>query len=501
VARRRGKSKVSRIIASARLDMSVTQTSNTVSQVKELWESAEKDRRTAARRQDFADLEELTPDQKPTMPRKALADMTKIADTALTPNAKGIIDQFSQQMRVEGIRMKESEQNAPAWQLFTRNRLASKQVSLYKSMFAQGLAYGLVLPAVGRLDGAATAAFDLRSARRATAFYRDDFDEFPEVFLDVDRIVNSDGTAENIITFVDDAYIHRLSCPEGDIDKLAYIDNTEHAMGICPVQRFGYMDLDGNARGEVEPYLPLLQRIDQDTSDRLVLQRFSSWMMRWATGVEQPDSPEQKAALEAYLAVGDLLMNESPEAKFGQLQATPMDGHIRAREADIRDLSAVSQVPSYRMLGLADNIGAEAIAAADASLKRKMDEYKTIVGEQMESMLRLGGYAMGNSDIANDFDSRVVWGKTDAIDFQSLAQGITTLYANGEGIPMEMMWERLDGWSQQDTEEAKRLREAIKEAKQAEAMLLAAMGGGEQGGGDAANEAGGRAQAGAGQAG
>lgn len=466
-----------RIIATDALDRSAAQANSARGRVIELWEAAKQSRNTARDRQSFHDGD-LRPDEMPTVPRKAPEDIIKIQETVLTPNAKAIVDQLSQQLRVSGIRMEDSDQNSPAWSnLWMRNRMGSKQVSLHKAMFTQGLAYGIVLPARGRLDNAKTAAFQLRSAKRVSAFYRDDFDEWPEFALDYDTVTNADGEKECFLRFYDEAYVHYLSCPEGDESKMVYISNERHDMGVTPVQRFGYVDLDGNAFGEVEPYKPLLQRIDQDTSDRLVLQRFASWMIRFATGVTQPDSPEAKAAVEAWLSVGDLLMNESPDAKFGVLQASPMDGHIRSREADVKDLAAVSQVPSYRMLGLADNIGAEAIAAADASLKRKMDEYKEIVGEQYESMIRLGGYASGQPEIANDFTSRIVWAKTDAVDIASLSSSIATLFADGQGIPMEMMWERLDGWTQQDTQEAKRIRQAFLDAKQAQELLTAAVAG------------------------
>jgi len=467
--------------------------------VKEAWEEAEHERGVAETRQRWHDMD-LRDHERPTMPDKAPADLKKINETALTPNAKGIVDQLSQQLRVEGIRLADSSDNAPAWSDWMRNRMGSKQVPLVKAAFSHGLSYAAALPAQGRLDKKPTVAYRLRSALRMTAFYRDDFDEFPEFALDVDVVPNKEGPNENYIILYDEDAEHHLSCPEGQPSKLAYIDSFPHGMDLCPIQRFGYMDLDGNARGEIEPYMPLLQRIDQDTSDRLVLQRFASWVVRTIAGMKKPD-PEIEEAFAAWLSVGDFLMSESADTKFGSLPASPMDGHIRAREADIRDLAFTSQVPGYRMLGLSDNIGAEAIAAADASLKRKMDEFKAVFGEQYESLVRLGGYAYGNEEIANDFTSRIVWAKTDAVDIQTMAQAITTLYSNGEGIPMEMMWERLEGWTQQDTVEAERRRELIRQAKEMAAMLEAAVGReGAQRGNDNVNEAGAGAPAGAGAA-
>ncbi len=476
------------------MDMSVTAAKGAVGRVQELWDQAAKARAGAEFLSTWHDMPMKNPDEvpiqeRPTIPNKAPEDMRKIMETALTPNAKSLVDQFSQQVRVEDIRMADASKNAPAWDLFMRNRIGGKQVPLWKASFTHGQAYGVALPGIGRLDGKNTAAMQFQSARRGTAFFRDDFDEFPEMYLDVDVIDNEDGSRENLVRFIDDERVHRMSCPEDDPEKMSYIDNYPHRMELTPVQRFGLITLDGEASGEVAPYLSLLRRIDQDTADRLALQRFLSWLVRWGTGIKKPN-PEDEAALEAYLSMSDLLINESADAKFGILQGQSMDGHISAREADVRDLASTSQVPAYRMLGLSDNIGAEAIAAADASLKRKMDEYKSVFGEQMESFMRLGGHAAGDATIAGDYTSRVQWAVTEAIDIQSLAQAITALNADDRGIPFELLWRWVPGWTHQDSEEAKRIREVELRKRAEQALTEAAMSGGGTGGNNPSNPAG-----------
>lgn len=506
MARPRKRGMQRRLIMSGRMDISVTQSDNAVGQVKELWDEAAKQRDAAEFLQAWHDLamknsSEVRPDMKPILPGKAPRDVQQITETAITPTAKSLVDQFSQQCRVEGIRLENQANNSPAWEMFNRNRMGGKQVSLFKSQFLHGQAFGIALPAVGRLDGKKTASLDLKSARRMTAFYRDDFDEYPEFAIDVDVQHNGDGTSDNLIVFYDDTHVHRMSCPEGEPDKIEYIENMPHGMKVTPIQRFGLMNLDGEAYGEVAPYLTLLRRLDQDSADRLVLQRFLSWMVRWGTGIKKPSTPEEQEEAEYWMEHGDLLINESVDAKFGVLAGQPMDGHISARQSDMQDLAGVSQVPAYRLLGLSDNIGAEAIAAADASLKRKMDEYKSVLGEQMESFMRLGGHAAGNSAIAEDFTSRVLWAVTENIDIQSLSQAISQLNAEDRGIPFELLWRWVPGWQQSDTQEAIRIRQKLQEERQAQALLEAAMSGGGQGGNDTGNSAGRPASSGTGAAG
>src|SRR5690606_661356 len=160
-----------RLIHSDRLERSVTQANGAVGVVKSLWEPAEKMRARAEILQTWHDLamrdpEELDDGFLPTLPDKAPSDVRKVSETSITPNAKSLIDQFSQQLRIEGIRLADAAENAPAWEIFERNGMGGKQVPLWKSQFLHGQAFAVALPAVGRLDGKKTAAFQLKSARR-----------------------------------------------------------------------------------------------------------------------------------------------------------------------------------------------------------------------------------------------------------------------------------------------------------------------------------------------
>ena len=501
---RRGRGVRGRIISTDRLDMSVTTKTGAVAQVQELWEQAAAARATARYRQDWVDGD-IPLQDKPTMPEKAPHDLRKIAETGETPNALMVVNQVSQQLKVEGIRLAESSKSAPAWDIWLRNGMSGKQIPLTKAVLGQGTSYAMVTPAVGRLDGERTAAIRLRSAMRGTAFFRDDFDEWPEFYVDVTEVNNSDGTAENFVEFVDESLVHRMSCPKGEPDKLQYIDSYRHNMDITPIQRYGLVTLDGEMRGIIEPLIGLLKRIDQDTVDRLVVQRFASWVVRTISGLKRPTAATAEEliavtqAMEAWLQVGDFMSSDSPDTKFGSIPATPMDGHLKARESDIRDLASIAQVPAYRMLGLSDNIGAEAIAAADGSLQGLAGEFMTVFGEQHEGTMRLAGHAAGLSAVAQDYTSRVQWATIDNNSLQSLAQAIQMLHDDGEGIPYEMLWKKLRNWSQQDTEEALRLREADRERRETKALLEASMSGGPSGN-NGADTSGGRTPAGAGKA-
>lgn len=466
-ANRRGNG---RIIASQSLDESVTFSNGVLNQIRELWEPALQSRLRAQRLRDWHDGNIPSYDM-PIMPEKAPEDLKQIRETGITPYARMIVSTLSQETRVEGIELEHVDEpadpdapekksdasfkKAPAWELWQRNGMDGKQIPLMHASFLHGLAYATILPAVGRMDGAKTAQWYPQSALRGIAFYVNPFDEWPELYLDVKEGQNRAGRLEYTIRLIDDAYVHTAKCVDGNLAKGLYLEKSErHDMGLCPVQRYGSYDLDGRALGEVEPVLRLLRRINQDTVDRLVIQRFGAWIVRTIAGMEEPTAQAVKEQMEIWLSVGDFLSSSNENTKFGSLPATPMDGHLTARSYDIRDLAAATQIPAYRMLGLSDNIGADAIKAADKSLDLKKDEAKTVLGEQHEGAMRLMGYAMGNAEIANDFTSRVRWRVDETSSFQSLMQGLAQA-RNDLDVPPELLWPRIPNWTEADTQRAK----------------------------------------------
>ena len=216
-------------------------------------------------------------------------------------------------------------------------------------------------------------------------------------------------------------------------------------------------DLDGNVQGEVIPFIPLAKRIDQDTFDRLIVQRFGSWKIRTIAGIKQPETKAGQEELARILRVNDLLISDNPETRFGTLDHTPLDGYIAARDADIRDLAAVSQTPPHHLLGLSPNVSAEGLVEAQASLMRKVQERQHSFGESWELVMRLGAHMLGFREIAEDFNAQVRWRDTEVRSFQQVADALGKLATMVE-VPVEMLWRELPNWTQQDIERAKKLR-------------------------------------------
>lgn len=383
--------------------------------------------------------------ERPSMPRQSTREYQQLQDRAYTPWLGLVVTSVAQTLYVEGYRRARETDDAAAWGFWQVNGLDGRQMAVHRAALAHGQSFVTVLP------GDRAPVMRGVSARKMLAVYADPAeDEFPMYALRVDP--SGDKWA---LRLYDEEQVYYLSADKG-ATKVEFIESRAHGIGVCPVVRFtNQLDLDGRPSGEVSPFVPLAARIDQDTFDRLVVQRFGAWVVRYVAGMAAPETDEEKRAAAVALKVSDFLMAEDPDTKFGTLPATPLDGYIKSRDADIRDLAAVTQTPPHHLLGQMANLSAEALAAAESSLIRKVEERKHSFGESWEQTLRLAA-AVGGVDGADDFDAQVRWRDMESRSLSQVADALGKL-AQQLGVPAEMLWEKIPGWTDQDIERAKAL--------------------------------------------
>lgn len=404
----------------------------------------------------------------------------------LSPNnfAGLITTSLSQMAIVEGISRPGTTGVLPVWNTFRRNRWGSKQGAIHRGAIGQSVAYGVVLPGEDPLTGSKMSKMLGKSAEQMAAFYENDDEEWPVIAIEATKRYESKGFGAIFVGWnvkiYDDYVVHRLSC-EGDgttAEQWTYIDHIEHSMPVPPVARCAnWVDLNGRTRGEIEPVLPLLRRIDQDTFDRLINQRFGAWQVRYIAGMAKPTSTSAQAAQALKLRVEDLLVSSSPDTKFGVLPAGNLDNQIKATDADLRLLSAITQLPPHHLLGLSSNLQAEALAAATEGLQRRSYDFKVNAGEFHEQMARLCSMAEGDFVTAAAWDLRVRWKDTESGSMSQAADALGKLAAQ-LGVPFEMLWERIPGWTDDDVQRAKELVES----GSLEVLLRELVGEGEAGG-------------------
>ena len=401
----------------------------------------------------------FSPDKRPTEEYENLR--------GLSPNnfAGLIVTTLAQMAYLEGISRPGTKGILPVYETFLRNRWGSKQTAIHRGAIGQSVAYGVVIPGDDPLTGSAMSKMLGKSATAMAAFYDDDDDEWPVLAVEAQERFENKGLGAVKVGWsvkIYDAYvIHRLTC-EGDgteAKQWEYIDHVEHGMPVPPVARCANrIDLDGRTRGEIEPVLPLLRRIDQDLFDRLINQRFGAWQVRYIAGMAKPNSKSEQAAQALKLRVEDLLVSTSDKTKFGVLPAGPLAPQIEATDADLRLLSAISQLPPHHLLGLSSNLQAEALAAATEGLQRKAFDFRTNAGEFHEQMARLCAMAEGDFVTAAAWDLRVRWKDTESGSMSQAADALGKLAVQLK-VPIEMLWERIPGWTDTDVQRAKELVE------------------------------------------
>jgi hypothetical protein len=303
-----------------------------------------------------------------------------------------------------------------------------------------------------------------KSAENMAAFYDNDDDEWPVIAIEAYERFEDSGLGRAMkagwtVRIYDEYVTHRLTC-KGDgatADDWTYIDHEEHGMPVPPVARCAnWIDLDGQTRGVIEPVLPILRRIDQDTFDRLIIQRFGAWQVRYIAGMAKPTDKSEQAAQALRLRVEDLLVSTNENTKFGVLPAGSVEPQIAATDHDLRMLSAIAQMPPHHLLGLSSNLQAEALAAATEGLQRRGFDFRTNAGSFHEQMARLAAMAEGDFVTAAAWDLRVRWKDTESGSMAQAAQSLGLL-AQQLNVPVEMLWERIPGWTDDDVQRAKEL--------------------------------------------
>lgn len=391
------------------------------------------------------------------IPRDAPDAMRSLARKASTNFLPLVVDTFSQVMKVDGYYTPGSPENASPWQWWLRNRMGARQTGVHRAGLQYGASYVVCLP------GDPGPVMRGVSPRKMTALYADADDEWPLMTLEVDG---------QHITLLDEECRYRFGAekpaPKSGLNaaasiewlggQLTYIDTQAHDVGVPPVIRFrDRMLLDGEEQfGIVEPLMRIQERIDETTFGMLVTQYFQAFKQRYIIGWV-PESEQEY--LEATAADVWTFSNDGEhDVKVGELNPADPKGYIESKASALRDLSAIGQVPAQN-LGVdgISNISDATLAGLETGKDRKADEISASFGESWEQALRLCAHIAGDNEAAMDYSGEVRWKDSTARSFAQTVDGLGKL-ATMLGIPQELLWEDVPGWTQQKVDRAKEIR-------------------------------------------
>lgn len=368
------------------------------------------------------------------LPRKASPEHKALSELAKSPLLGLVVTTLTQTLNAERAYSEERSdaEVAEFWAPWQRNRMSRLQNPLYRAACGYGMSYTRVTP------GDTGAVIVGRSPRECFAVYRDPAnDVYPEYAIEVR---GKEGAQQRWISLWDDEAEHIISIENG---TPRFLEPRVHGVGVTPFIRYAnLLDLEGRSSGEVEPLIPLAARLNKDDYDRLLAQHFNSWKVRTATGLDENVSDAEGRDRKLKLAQDDILTG-GEGVQFGTLDETPLDGYVRAKQADLDLLAALSQTP-ITAFGNLINLSADALVEARAALYAKRDERRESFGMSNMDTLRLAAHIEGRLDDAEDFTMRTGWADTEA---RSMAQAVDALgkAAMMLGVPPELLWEYIPG--------------------------------------------------------
>jgi hypothetical protein len=410
---------------------------------------------------------------EPYRPKESSSEYKELAKRAITNMVPLIIRNIAQLLYVEGYLPTDADElgsNAQPYKAWEANRMNLKQRILFRAALKYGVAYTIQTLEPG--DKYPTVR--IVSPSKLMAGYDDPVnDEWPKYALEyIDKIRYGNSDYFQYDLWKDREVISLIKKDELGAEWVE-VGRRLHGSPYPPVVRYTYdMDIDGRYVGEIRAIETLQNRLNQTVMDRLLVQTFGSWKIRTIAGMAKPSNEEEAEAAKVLLSKDRLLVASDPDTKFGTLAETQLGGFITSSGVDQETMAAVASIPPHYLTGSLNNLGAEAIAEARASLEGKATEIKHALGEGVKQTMRSIAYLMGEKADAEDFSAQVVWHDAQNRSLSQVADALGKL-ATMLSVPVTELWARIPGVTQSDVTrwkkayDANSFRSAVDEANRA----------------------------------
>lgn len=164
----------------------------------------------------------------------------------------------------------------------------------------------------------------------------------------------------------------------------------------------------GAARSEIADVLSDQDRANHIALNTLIAAEYGAFRQKWVTGIEVPRDENDNPIEPFDVAVNRILLAENEGARFGDFNATDLKPYIDLYESTVRHMAAVTRTPASYMLGHMANLSAEALAAAEAGLVKKVQRRRRHFEQPFEAAMRLAFKSMGDPR-GDEMSAQVVW--------------------------------------------------------------------------------------------
>ncbi|AHI21594.1 portal protein [Corynebacterium phage Colleen] len=376
-----------------------------------------------------------------------------------------VLDTFSQSMKIDNY-FAGDRKTARSWAHWQRNSMDAAQTGITRAAMQYGVSYAVVTSTNAKGEDISPLITGV-SPRNFSAFYGEAYSwpgeegvsaEWPIIALEVKR---------NRLRLFDEEFVYYLGAEHVPKDPTAWrtseyngaanlklIDRREHHAGVPPIVRFRDRWVLGGEYhgGMIEPLLSLQARIDRTAFEMGTVQYVAAFKQRYVIGWT-PDDELEGARMKA---TDTWFINaDGAKTKVGQFDESDLTRYIESRQASVRDLAAIAQVPAQSLGANAiSNISAEGLAAMESAKDRKSAEIQTSLGESYEQLLRLCAHVTGDEEEASDFGGEVKWRDATARNFSQTIDALGKL-ATMLNVPADALLEDIPGFTSERIERIK----------------------------------------------
>lgn len=418
---------------------------------------------------------------EPYAPQNSSEQIRDLQDRSITNWIPLLVNLPMQVSYVEGYRRGESympgdskagdgelRRFAPEYAEWQRNRMDGKQATIYKA----ALLYGQSFVVVDTVHPSGRPRVDILSTRHTIAFFDDPVNDIrPRIVLTIKSVARDENTPGLAILW-DDTYRYELAL--NDKGEFSFVgEAVPHGTDACPVIRYtcGAPDDEGRSQGVVNQTLIALQdRVNQAAFSTNITADFGAFKVRTAAGLQvnykinaetgEPllDAAGNPVPEPIVVSQAKMLVSQSPDTKFGQLDETPLAGYLANEDQATKNLAAIAQFPLHALIGNVSNLSAEALAALEQQFMRQLQSFQVSWGESHEELFRLLAEAAGDTEGATSYGGEVRWRDMTSKAFGAVMDGLGKA-AQMLDVPKRGLWPLIPGLSSGDIADLQDLRE------------------------------------------
>ncbi len=197
---------------------------------------------------------------------------------------------------------------------------------------------------------------------------------------------------------------------------------------------------------EFEPAVGIQKRINKTLLDRMVMQEFSAFKQKWATGIDVPEDENGQPVEPFRSAIDRLFVSEHADAKFGELSGDDISSLQSAIADDAKMMASIVPTPSHYLHSDGDNVSAEQAKVSESGLVARVRRQMREIDEPLETAMRLALRAAGLS-VPRPESMETVWRDPETRTDAELTDSL--MKAKALDIPREVLWERFGATPQQ----------------------------------------------------